>query len=270
MAMTALKRAFGRVSVVAAAAVVAAAVSAMVPAPARAAGPVVEPADQNWSFEGVFGTFDRASAQRGLQVYKQVCAACHGLDHLYYRNLTALGYSMDEVAAFAAQYQVEDGPNDSGQMFQRPALPSDFFRNPFPNEETARLANNGSVPVDLSLIVKARPGGADYVYAFLTGYVPPPEDVELMTGMHWNDYFPGHQVAMPNMLFPNMVPYEDGTEATAEQMAWDVTNFLAFAAEPSLEDRKAMGLKVILFLVVFTALMYAVKRQLWAPVHAHH
>ena len=236
-------------------------------APAAAAGPEVEPANQDWSFEGIFGTYDRASAQRGLQVYKQVCAACHGMDHLAYRNIAALGYTPDQVAAFAAEFQVEDGPNDQGQMFQRPALPSDTFRNPFANEVIARNANNGAMPVDLSMITKARGGGADYVYAFLTGYDTPPDDVTLMAGMHWNEYFPGQQVAMPNMLFPGMVQFADGTEATPEQMAWDVTNFLAWAAEPTLEARKEMGVKVILFLIVFTALMYAVKRKLWAEVH---
>ena len=252
---------------VVAAAVLAGALATSGGAPAVAAGPGVEPPNQDWSFEGIFGGFDRASAQRGLQVYKQVCAACHGMDHLAYRNIVALGYTPEQVAAFAAEFQIEDGPNDQGQMFMRPAIPADTFRSPFPNDAIARLANNGAMPVDLSMIIKARGGGADYVYAFLVGYNPPPEDVSLMPGMHWNEYYPGHQVAMPNMLFPGMVQFADGTEATPEQMAWDVTNFLAWANYPELETRKEMGIKVILFLIVFTGLMYAVKRKLWADVH---
>ncbi len=236
-------------------------------AAAHAAGEAVEPPAIDWSFNGLFGTFDRAATQRGFHVYKQVCSSCHSMDLIAYRNLAQLGFSEDEVAAIAAEYRITDGPDENGEMFQRPGIPADRFVAPFPNEESARLANNGALPPDLSVMAKARAGGPDYLYAFLTGYVDPPDGTELMPGMSWNTYYPGHQVAMPNLLFPNGVPYTDGTEASVHQQAYDVTNFLMFTAEPSLEERKEMGVKVILFLIVFTALMYAVKRKLWADVH---
>lgn len=225
------------------------------------------PPHQDWSFNGVFGTFDRASAQRGFQVYKEVCANCHSLRLLSYRNLRGLGYSEDEVKAIASQYQVTDGPNDQGEMYRRPALPSDRFVAPFANEQAARAANNGAYPPDLSVITKAREGGADYIYAFLTGFGEPPADITLMPGMNYNLYFPGHQVAMPNILTDNAVTYQDGTPATKQQEAWDVVNFLMWTAEPHMEARKEMGVKVVLFLLVFTGMMYAVKRKVWADVH---
>jgi ubiquinol-cytochrome c reductase cytochrome c1 subunit len=186
---------------------------------------------------------------------------------LAYRNLTDLGFSEDEVSAIAAQYRVTDGPDDTGEMFERPGRASDRFVDPFANEQAARAANNGALPPDLSVITKARGGGPDYIYGLLTGYEEPPPGVELMAGMHYNEYFPGHQIAMPNMLSPGLVQYADGTEATVEQMSWDVTQFLTWAAEPHMESRKEMGVQVILFLIVFTGLMYAVKRKLWADVH---
>jgi len=225
------------------------------------------PPNQDWPFEGIFGTFDRASMQRGFQVYKEVCSGCHGMNLLAYRNLTDLGFSEDEVTAIAAQYRVTDGPDDTGEMFERPGRPSDIFVDPFANEQAARAANNGALPPDLSVITKARGGGPDYIYGILTGYEEPPPGVELMAGMHYNEYFPGHQIAMPNLLSPGLVQYADGTEATVQQMSWDVVQFLTWAAEPHMEERKEMGVQVILFLIVFTGLMYAVKRKLWADVH---
>ena len=235
--------------------------------PAHAAGEAPVPPAQDWSFNGMFGTFDRAAAQRGFQVYKEVCSACHSLDLVAYRNLGELGFSPEEVAAIAAQYVITDGPDDNGEMFQRPGIPADRFVSPFPNEQAARVANGGALPPDLSVIVQARTGGANYLYAFLTGYTDPPPDVELMAGMSYNEYFPGHQVAMPNIMFDDGVAYTDGTAATAVQQAWDVTNFLMWATEPHMETRKQMGVKVLLFLVVFTGLMYAVKRKVWADLH---
>ncbi|MDR3514636.1 MAG: cytochrome c1 [Azospirillaceae bacterium] len=220
-----------------------------------------------WPHDGIFGTFDRAAAQRGFQVYKEICSACHSLNLLYYRDLTALGFSDDEVKAIAAQYQVQDGPNDQGEMYDRPALPSDHFKRPFPNDKAARAANNGALPPDLSLIVKAREGGEDYVHAMLTGFEDPPVGVKLMDGMNYNKYFPGHQMGMPPILQPDLVTYADGTKATQDQMATDVATFLTWAAEPNLEERKRMGVKVVLFLLVFAGLMYAVKRQVWADAH---
>jgi ubiquinol-cytochrome c reductase cytochrome c1 subunit len=225
------------------------------------------PPHQHWSFEGVFGTYDRAALQRGLQVYKEVCSACHALKHLYYRDLTEIGYTEDQVKGFAAQFQVTDGPNDQGQMFERPARPSDRFVSPFPNDQAARAANNGALPPDLSLITKAREGGPDYVYAILTGFKDPPPGFKLNPNMYYNEYFPGHQIAMPPPLSDNQVNYADGTKATVAQEAHDVVSFLSWAAEPTLEERHRTGFKVILFLLVAAGVFYAAKRKIWASVH---
>ena len=234
--------------------------------PALAAGGVEIP-KREWSFQGIFGTYDRAAMQRGLQIYKEVCAGCHSLNQIYFGNLTDLGYAEAQVKAFAAEYEVQDGPNDEGEMYTRPALPSDRFVKPFPNDNAARAGNNGALPPDLSLMVEARIGGPNYLYALLTGYGEPPAGQDLMEGMSYNNYFPGHQIAMPNMLFDGSVVYTDGTEATVEQIAWDVTNFLAWASEPNLEARLETGRGVILYLLIFAGLLYAVKRKIWAKVH---
>jgi ubiquinol-cytochrome c reductase cytochrome c1 subunit len=243
------------------------AVALAVAVPAQAAGPSVAIPSQTWSFGGLFGTFDRASAQRGFLVYKQVCASCHAMKQLAYRNLEGIGLSEEEIRAIAAEVMIVDGPNDDGEMFERPGRPSDRFRSPYPNPQAARAANNGAYPPDLSLIVKARPNGANYLYALLTGYrESPPPGVEPMEGMHYNEYFPGHWIAMAQPLYPDMVDYPDGTPATIEQMARDVTTFLAWAAEPELEQRRAMGVRVILFLIVLAGLTYGVKRKIWADL----
>jgi ubiquinol-cytochrome c reductase cytochrome c1 subunit len=234
--------------------------------PARAAGEAIAIPDHRFSFDGIFGTYDRASAQRGFQVYKEVCAACHAMRLLSYRNLRELGLTEEQVAAIAAQVTVQDGPNDEGQMFERPARPSDRFRSPFPNRQAARAANNGAYPVDLSVIAKARAGGADYIYALLTGYGDPPPGVTLGDGMNWNNYFPGHQIAMAAPLNPDQVEFADGTPATVSNMARDVATFLQWAAEPELEQRRAMGVKIIIFLTILGGLAYAVKRRVWADV----
>lgn len=274
-----------------AAAAVAGAVSfAGAATPAMAAGEAAHPDPQEWSWTGPFGTFDRAAAQRGLQVYTQVCASCHGLKHLYYRDLTALGYTEDQVKEFAAQFQVEDGPDEFGEMFMRPAEPSDHFVDPFPNENAARAANGGAYPPDLSLIVKNRAhgfgsmganflamlqirgysSGADYLHGLLAdGYVDAPEDMNLLPGQWYNKYMPGGAIGMPPPLYPDGVEYEDGTEATVDQQAYDVSTFLAWAAEPRLEDRKQTGVKVLIFLALFTGLLIAVKRNTWADVKKH-
>jgi ubiquinol-cytochrome c reductase cytochrome c1 subunit len=244
----------------------AAAAATIAPQAARAAEEVSLP-DTRFSFEGVFGTFDRASAQRGLQVYMEVCANCHSLRLLSYRNLRELGLSEAEVRAIAATVQVQDGPNDEGEMFERPGRPSDRFRRPFPNDNAARAANNGALPPDLSVIVKARAGGADYIHALLTGYSDPPAGTEVMEGMHYNRYFPGHQIAMAPPLNADQVSFHDNTPATVDQMARDVTTFLAWAAEPELEERRALGVKILLFLTILGGLAYAVKRKVWADVH---
>lgn len=236
--------------------------------PARAAGEEAKLPEIRFSFDGLFGHFDRASAQRGFQVYKEVCSTCHSMHLLSYRNLGELGLSEAEVRAIAATVQIQDGPNDEGQMFERPGRPSDGFRSPFPNEKAARAANNNAYPPDLSVIVKAREGGADYIHALLTGYEDPPAGVTVMEGMHYNKYFPGHQISMAQPLSSEgQVEYTDGTKPTVEQMVQDVSQFLAWASEPELEQRKALGVKMVLFLTVLGGLAYAVKRRIWSDVH---
>ena len=226
------------------------------------------PPELDWSFSGLFGTFDRGSAQRGLEVYKQVCASCHGMDLLPYRALTGIGLSAEQVEALAESHEVQACCTDEGEPFTRPGKPADRFVSPYPNEQAARFANNGALPPDLTLINKARLGGADYLHAVLTGYEEnPPEGVTLMPGMYYNKYFPGHQIGMPPPLSDGLVTYSDGTEATVDQQARDVTTFLAWAAEPETEQRRAMGVKVLLFLIVLTAYLYALKRKIWADVH---
>ena len=221
-----------------------------------------------WSHAGVFGTYDRAALQRGYQVYKEVCSACHSLKLLNYRNLADLGFSEAEVKAIAAQAQVSDGPNDQGDMFDRPARPSDFFVGPFANEKAARASNNGALPPDLSLIVKARQGHEDYVYSLLTGFGRnPPAGETIAKGMNYNPYFPGHQIAMPPPLMEGAVTFADGTKATIEQEARDVAQFLTWASEPKMEIRKQTGVAVILFLSVFAFVMYRLKRSVWKDLH---
>lgn len=223
--------------------------------------------EQSWPHSGVFGTIDKASAQRGFQIYKEVCSACHSMKLVPIRTLAGIGIGEDELKALAASYEVQAGPNDNGEMFMRPGIPADRFPSPFANDNAARAANNGALPPDLSLVAKARQGFEDYIYAFLTGFEDPPADINLMPGMNYNKYFPGHQVGMPNILQPEGVTYADGTKATVEQQAKDVSTFLTFVAEPHLDARKQMGVKVILFLLVFAGLMYASKRQLWSKIH---
>lgn len=240
---------------------------AVAPLSAKAAGPAIDIPQQDWAFNGVFGTIDIPSAQRGLQVYLQVCSSCHGLEQLAYRNLGQIGYSEDEVKAIASQYFVVDGPDDNGEMFERAAIPSDKFVSPFANEQEARAINNGAYPPDLSLIIKARADGANYLYALLTGYQEEaPEGFDLMPGMYYNDYYSGHQIAMAQPLYDDFVEYTDGTQATVSQMAKDLTYFMMFAAEPSHDQRKQMGIKVFLFLLVFTGLAYASMKKIWADV----
>ncbi|WP_374299576.1 cytochrome c1 [Ferrovibrio sp.] len=235
--------------------------------PAFAAGTQPTPPAQNWSFNGPFGTFDRAELQRGYQVYKEVCAACHSMKYVAFRNLRDIGFNEAEVKALAATFQITDGPNDSGEMFQRPGLPQDKFPSPFPNEKAARASNGGAYPLDLSLIAKARVHGPDYIKALLTGYKPAPAGFTVGEGLQYNEYFAGHQIAMPQPLNDDQVTYADGTKASVEQMAHDVSAFLMWAAEPKLEDRKRMGLKVIIFLVVLTGLFFAAKKRIWRSVH---
>jgi len=233
---------------------------------AMAAKDAPKPPQREWSFDGMFGQFDKAELQRGFQVYKEVCSACHGMQKLSYRNLTALGYSEDQVKAIAAEYMVTDGPNDEGDMFERPARPADRFRSPFANVQAARYANNGAYPVDLSLITKARKYGADYIHALMTGYKDAPADFDLGPGMYYNKYYSGHQIAMAPILMDDGISYADGTPATAEQQAHDVATFLTWAAEPHMDTRKRMGWAVLIFLTFLSVIMYLVKKKIWKDV----
>lgn len=227
----------------------------------------VHPPKMEWSFDGMFGTYDRAAMQRGLKVYREVCSACHSMKRVYFRNLADLGYNEGQIKNIASSYTVHDGPNDEGEMFDRPGLPSDHFVSPFPNDNAAKAMNNGALPPDLSLIIKARHDGPNYVYGILTGYEAAPAGTVLLDSQHWNKYMPGHVLAMPPPLQDGQVAYEDGSPQTVQQYAHDVVNFLAWAADPSMEQRKRTGIKVLIFLAVFAAVMYAVKRRIWADVH---
>ncbi len=240
-----------------------------VPLAVAAGGDAPKPAIQDWSFSGVFGTYDKAALQRGYKIYRNSCANCHSMKRVSYRNLSAMGYNEEQIKAIASEYSVMDGPNDEGEMFERPALPSDKFVSPFANDNEAKYANGGAFPPDLSLIVKARAGGADYIYALLTGYKEtPPHGQSLSDGQYWNKYFPGHKIAMAPPLMDSMISYEDdGSLETLSQYAKDVTHFLTWAADPYMEERKRTGLKVILFLLVFAAVMYGIKRKIWSSVH---
>ncbi|HCR86367.1 MAG TPA: cytochrome c1 [Alphaproteobacteria bacterium] len=234
---------------------------------ANAAGDAKHPKQLKWSFDGIAGKFDRPSIQRGFQVYKEVCAACHSVSKLSFRNLAGAGFSEAEIKALAAGYTIQDGPNDDGEMFDRPGLASDKIPSPYPNKKAAQAANGGSYPPDLSLIVKARHDGANYLFSLLTGYGnTQPKNHEVPEGKYYNPYFPNGNIGMPNPLSADQVTYQDGTKASVEQMSKDLVNFLQFAAEPEMEERKQMGLKVILFLFVFTAFFYVAKCRIWAKL----
>ena len=234
--------------------------------PALAAGGH-EPEKHDWSFNGVLGSFDKPALRRGYQVYMEVCSFCHGVEFIAFRNLTEIGLTEDEAKAAAEAVQIKDGPDDNGLMFMRPGRLSDRMPSPFPNEAAARASNGGALPPDLSLITKARPFGPDYLFALLTGFEDPPEGVEISPGMSYNSFFSGQQIAMFSPLYDDAVFYEDGTVATLEQMAEDITQFLMWTAEPKLEDRKRMGLGAMIFLVILTGMFIAVKRRVWADVH---
>jgi ubiquinol-cytochrome c reductase cytochrome c1 subunit len=265
---------------------------AALPLTAQAAGERVEPPALSWSFSGPFGKFDRAQLQRGYKIYKEVCASCHSASLLKFRNLSQPGgpeFTPGQVTALAATYQIKDGPNEAGEMFERPGRPADAFPSPFPNEQAARAANGGAYPPDMSVLAKARTyergfprfvfdiftqyqeQGPDYIAALLTGYKdPPPEGVTLQPGQYYNTYMPGHLIAMPNVLNDGQVEFPKGPDGqpqvpeTAKQYAKDVTAFLMWAAEPHLEARKRLGLQVMLFLLIFGGLLYYTKKKVWS------
>ena len=229
----------------------------------------IDPIKVNWSFKELTGKFDRASLQRGFQVYKEVCSSCHSMQYLSYRNLGEPGgpeFTLEEVKAIAASVEIEDGPDSQGEMFTRPGKPSDKFKSPYPNVEASTVANGGAYPPDMSVLVKARPGGADYMYSVLMGYEEPPAGMKLDDGVYYNKYMIGQKIKMASPLLEGIVEYSDGTEATVDQMAKDVTTFLAWAAEPELEARHKLGIKVIIYLLLLTILVYLSMKKIWSRI----
>jgi ubiquinol-cytochrome c reductase cytochrome c1 subunit len=248
--------------------------------------PINEPKEMNWSFAGPFGTYDKAQLQRGLKVYKEVCSACHSMNLVAFRTLSDLGYSDAQLKTLSAGYTIHDGPNDAGDMFDRPGKPSDYFPAPFANEQAAAASNGGAAPPDMSLLAKARgvergfpqfvfdiftqydAGGPDYIHSLLTGYdQTPPAGMVIPEGTHYNPYFmSGVSLKMPKPLSDGQVTYDDGSPQTVDQYARDVSAFLMWAAEPHMEDRKKTGFRVLVFLLLFGALVYLTKRKVWAEV----
>lgn len=234
-------------------------------APGAHAAGGVEVESQDWSFDGIFGTFDQASAQRGLQIYRDVCAGCHGMELMAYRYLEGIGLPEATVKALAATAE-KTVINEDGEEVSVPRLPSDRFPSPFANEQEARASNGGAYPPDLSLMAKARANGPNYLYALLTGYQDPPAGFNLNEGMYYNAAFPGHQIAMAPPLADDLVEFSDGTPATVDQMSRDLVTFMMFAAEPHMEDRKRTGLKVVAFLLILSVMLYFVKKKVWSDV----
>tara|TARA_B100001287_G_scaffold99486_1_gene83671 strand:- start:371 stop:1150 length:780 start_codon:yes stop_codon:yes gene_type:complete len=223
----------------------------------------------DWSFKGPFGKFDRAALQRGYQVYKEVCSSCHSMKYLSYRNLAEKGgpeFSEAQAKAIAASFEVQDGPNSDGEMFMRPGKLSDKFVMPYDNVKAAQAANGGAYPPDMTVLVKARSGGVDYIYSLLQGYEDPPIGVTLDDGVYYNKYMYGNKIKMSNQLSDGLVEYSDGTSATVEQMSKDVTTFLMWTAEPHLESRHQMGFKAILYLVILTILVYFSMKRIWSRI----
>ncbi len=224
--------------------------------------------ESRWSFEGPFGTFDLASAQRGYAVYSQVCASCHSMKQLTFRDLAGLGLDEDAIHNIAAGQPVPFGTDASGNTVLRAATPDDHFRLPYANDVAARAANNGVAPPDVSRLAMTVQGGASFIQAYLTGFRDAPPNVTLAAGMHYNDYVPGNSVAMPDPLQDGQVKYADGTRPTKAQMAHDVTTYLAWSAQPHLEERRRLGVRVVIYLVLLLGLVAVVKRKVWADVRS--
>lgn len=218
----------------------------------------------DWKFEGITGYFDRESIQRGYKVYKEVCAACHSMNRIAFRNLRDIGFSEEEVKQIAASYQVKDGPNDLGEMFERPGVPSDYFIAPFSSKEAAAAANNGAAPPDLSLVIKARHDGANYVYSLLTGYEGSEPDAN---GLYVNPYFSTGKLAMAPPLSEGLVEYNGDRKATVENMTYDLVNFLHWVAEPELEHRHKLGLKVVTYFIILTVFFIFTNNKVWSNLY---
>ena len=235
--------------------------------PARAEMAEAPMPAQKWSFDGVFGTIDMASAQRGFQVYSEVCSACHSMKYLHYRDLAGIDLTPEQIKGIAAAVTVPLGLNDQGEPKEGPGRPENQFRSPFPNDLAARAANNGALPPDLSLIVNAREGGPDYIYALMVGFGDAPKDFKMQDGMNFNMYFPGHQIAMPQPLHDGQVTFIDGSPSNIAQEAKDVVTFLQWASNPEQTERKQLGTRVILYLGFMACVTYALKRKVWAAIH---
>ena len=221
---------------------------------------------RDWTFDGPFGYYDKASMQRGFQVYREVCASCHGLDYIAFRNFTDLGYSPEEIKAIAAQYEVTDGPDEEGEMFLRPAIPADAIPNPYANENAARAVNGGAFPPDLSLMVKARPDGANYLYSLLVGYKDAPHSVDIPEGMYFNNAYSGNMIAMPPPLYGDDITLEGDGDTSMEALVSDLVQFLAWTAEPKMEVRKRTGIATMTFLIIMCFVSYGSMRYIWADV----
>ena len=228
-----------------------------------------KPLKVDWSFKGLTGKFDRASLQRGYQVYKEVCSSCHSMKYLSYRNLGEKGgpeFTLDEVKSIAASFEVQDGPDSQGEMFTRPGRPSDKFVSPYPNMNASMAANGGAYPPDMSVLVKARSGGANYIYSVLMGYEEKPEGLIIDDGVYYNKYMSGNKIKMSKPLVEGIIEYTDGTLATEDQMAKDVTTFLTWAAEPELEARHKLGIKVLIYLILLSTLVYLSMKRIWSRI----
>lgn len=224
----------------------------------------LHPTKLPWSHSGLFDSLDHQSIRRGYEVYKQVCAACHSMKFVAFRNLVGVSHTMEEVKAIAAEFNIRDGPNDKGDMFERPGKLSDYFPSPYPNPEAAAAANNGAIPPDLSFMALARHGGENYVYHLLNGYCDAPAGVELREGQHFNPYMQGGAISMAPPLYNEIIEYEDGTPATQSQLAKDVCTFLVWTASPETDARKRLAIKVTFIFGILIPISWYIKRHKWS------
>ena len=263
---------------------------------AQHAHETVTPPRNSWSFAGPFGSYDETQLQRGFKVFHEVCSNCHSMSKITFRTLAEKGgpgFTKEQVTALAATFKVKDGPNDAGDMFERPGRPADFWPSPFPNKQAAAAANGGAAPPDFSVIAKARTyergfpwfvfdiftqfqeQGVDYIAALLPGYEDAPEGMTVPDGKYYNKYFPGNVISMPPPLQDGAVTYLKGADGkpqapeTVQQYAKDVAAFLMWAAEPHMEQRKEMAFRIMVFLLVFAGLLYFTKKKIWANVESH-